>query len=235
MRLSRAMLMVTAIAVNVPVMTALAQGQGKGAKAPAAKGSKAVQRGEYLVRITGCNDCHTPMKMGPQGPAPDMTQMLSGHPAAMQLPPPPAPVGPWMVSFTATNTAFAGPWGVTYAMNLTPDKDTGIGNWTEQNFIQAMRTGKHMGQGRPIMPPMPWQNVAAMTDEDIKAVFAYLKSVPAIKNQVPEWAPPAGGPPGGAGGPPGGQPAGGPPGGQPAGKAPGQPAGGPPAGKTPGK
>lgn len=201
MKSSRVLLLVSAVAVGFPVVAAAQASPA--AKPSKAKGSKQVQRGQYLTTIAGCHDCHTPLAMGPQGPAPDMTKMLSGHPEGMQLPPAPAAVGPWITSFVATNTAMAGPWGVSYAANLTSDKETGIGNWTEKQFIQAMRTGKHMGAGRPILPPMPWQNVAQMTDEDIKAVFAFLKSTPPIKNKVPEPQPPAAG----AGGPPGGAPA----------------------------
>jgi cytochrome c553 len=199
MKPSRVLFLASAVTVAIPLAVA-AQG-----RPPAkAKLSKQAQRGEYLVRITGCHDCHTPLAMGPQGPAPDMAKMLSGHPEGMQLPPPPAASGPWIVSFAATNTAAAGPWGVTYAINLTSDKETGIGNWTEKQFTQAMRTGKHMGQGRPILPPMPWQNVSAMTDEDLKAVFAYLQATPPLKNRVPEPTPPAGGAAGDAATPPDG-------------------------------
>lgn len=144
----------------------------------------AVKRGEYLVRFGGCNDCHTPFKMGPTGPAPDMSRMLSGHPADMKLPPAPAPSGPWLWHGTATNTAFAGPWGVSYAINLTPDP-TGLKNWSEQMFVSAMRTGQHTGRGRPILPPMPWQSLNALTDADLKAVFAYLKTIRPVHNVVP--------------------------------------------------
>ena len=149
-----------------------------------------VERGRYLVTIGGCNDCHTPFKMTDKGPAPDMDRMLSGHPEQMKLPPPPKAHGPWVMSGAATNTAFAGPWGMTFAANLTPDKNTGLGIWDENMFIQAMRTGKHFGQGRPIMPPMPWRGYGRMTDEDLKAVFAYLRSVPAIRNYVPDYVAP---------------------------------------------
>jgi mono/diheme cytochrome c family protein len=145
-----------------------------------------VERGRYLVAVGGCNDCHTPFKMGPKGPEPDMAQMLSGHPASAKLPPPPRSDGPWVWHGSATNTAFAGPWGVSYAPNLTPDEDTGLGAWTEHVFVSALRTGKHLGFGRPILPPMPWQGYAQMTDDDLKAVFAYLKTVPPRKNKVPE-------------------------------------------------
>lgn len=153
-----------------------------------------VQRGKYLVTIGGCNDCHTPLKMGPQGPAPDMARFLSGHPEDANLPAPPKlPPGPWF-AMTAGMTAWAGPWGVSYAANLTPDPNTGLGIWTEDMFIQAMRTGKHYGASRDILPPMPWQNVAQLTDEDFKSVFAYLRTLPPLKNRVPEPEPPGGRP-----------------------------------------
>lgn len=149
----------------------------------------AVRRGEYLVTIGGCNDCHTPFKMGANGPEPDMERMLSGHPESLVMPPPPTPVGPWLWSGAATNTAFAGPWGVSYATNLTPDQNTGMGVWTEELFVRAMRTGKHYGTSRPIMPPMPWQNLAQATDEDLKAIYAYLRSIKPIQNRVPDYQP----------------------------------------------
>jgi mono/diheme cytochrome c family protein len=158
-----------------------------GATSAAAQGgaADAVKRGEYLVVFGGCHDCHTPLKMGPQGPEPDMALALSGHPAAMKMPPIPLPQPPWFWTGNITMTAFAGPWGVSYAVNLTPDNETGIGQWTEQMFVDAMRTGKHAGVGRPILPPMPWRNVGALTDADLKALFAYLKSIKPIKNTVP--------------------------------------------------
>jgi hypothetical protein len=121
-----------------------------------------------------------------------MTRMLSGHPESLKMPAPPAAVGPWMISMAATATAFAGPWGVTYAANLTPDQNTGLGIWTEEMFLAAMKTGKHMGTSRPIQPPMPWNAYSQMTDEDLRAIFAYLKSIPALTNHVPEYEPPAG-------------------------------------------
>jgi hypothetical protein len=126
------------------------------------------------------------MKMGANGPEPDMANMLSGHPAALQMPEPPRADGPWAWSGSITNTAFAGPWGISYAINLTPDQETGIGSWSEQVFVNALKTGRHMGVGRPILPPMPWPGLAKATDEDLKAIYAYLQSVPAKKNQVPD-------------------------------------------------
>jgi mono/diheme cytochrome c family protein len=153
-----------------------------GAAAPAAD---AVARGKYLVRFAGCNDCHTPWKLGPKGPEPDMSRELSGHPSAVVLPPPPALNGGWVWAGAATNTAFVGPWGISYTANLTPDKETGLGTWSEEQFMMALRTGRHEGKGRPILPPMPWKFVGSLTDEDLKAVFAYLQSIPAVSNKVP--------------------------------------------------
>ena len=144
------------------------------------------EHGKYLVNaVAGCNDCHTPWKMGPQGPEPDMTRMLSGHPAEMTLPPAPKLTMPWMAGIAATFTAFSGPWGVSYAANLTPDS-TGLATWDETTFMLAIRNGKHIGNGRPILPPMPWQNFKNMTDDDLKAIFAYLRTIPPVKNKVPD-------------------------------------------------
>ena len=146
-----------------------------------------VERGKYLVTIAGCNDCHTPWKMGPQGPEPDMERMLSGHPETSQLTPAPdLGKGPWVWSAVDTNTAFAGPWGVSYTANLTPERLTGLGIWTEEMFIKTIRSGRHWGVGRPILPPMPWPMYRNMTDEDLKSVYAYLRTIKPIKNQVPD-------------------------------------------------
>ncbi len=148
--------------------------------------SASIERGAYLVRHMGCNDCHTPLKMGPKGPEPDMSRALTGHPESLVMPKPPAlPEGPWLWLGAATNTAFAGPWGVSYTANLTPDKETGLGSWTEQMFIEAMRTGRHQAKGRPILPPMPYPIVAALSDSDIKDLFAYLQSLKPVHNRVP--------------------------------------------------
>ena len=165
----------------------LAAGALRSASQEAVAPSSVVERGRYLATIGSCNDCHTPFKMGAKGPEPDLSRLLSGHPESVVMPPPPAlPPGPWVWVGSGTNTAFAGPWGVSYAMNLTPDRNTGLGIWTEEMFVKALRTGRHMGQSRPILPPMPWPNVGQMTDQDLQALFAYLRSIPAVKNRVPE-------------------------------------------------
>lgn len=168
------------------VPTVLAMAKSAAPAAPAHASRPDVERGRYLVTAMLCNDCHTPFKLGAQGPEPDMTRMLSGHPAELTMPPvPPLPEGAWQWIGASTNTAFAGPWGVSFTANLTPDKDTGLGGWTPEMFIRALRTGKHQGKGRPVLPPMPYQFIAKLTDADLRAVFAYLQSIPAISNTVP--------------------------------------------------
>jgi hypothetical protein len=149
-----------------------------------------IQRGEYLVKIMGCNDCHTPWKMGPQGPEPDMTRFLSGHPEQVGPLPNAKAAEPFIWSGFSTNTAFSGPWGVSYAFNLTPEQNTGLGIWTEEMFVKTIRTGRHMGVSRPINPPMPWPAYRNATDEDLKAVYAYLRTIKPIVNHVPDYVPP---------------------------------------------
>lgn len=151
-----------------------------------------IKRGALLVGIGGCMDCHMPFKMGPNGPEKDMARGLSGHPEALKLPAPPKLEAEWNWAGSASMTAFVGPWGVTYSANLTPDRETGIGQWRERDFIESMRTGKHLGVTRPIMPPMPWQALSRLPEKDLKAIYAYLMAQPAVKNKVPEYAPPAG-------------------------------------------
>ena len=151
-----------------------------------------VARGRYLVTIAGCNDCHTPWKPGPSGPAPDMTRMLSGHPETLAMPPAPElPPGPWLVTAAGTNTAWSGPWGVSFTANLTPDPETGLGRWTLRNFVDTIRSGRHLGRGRQILPPMPIPMYKHMTDDDLEAIYTYLRTIPPITNRVPEPLSPA--------------------------------------------
>lgn len=152
-----------------------------------------VERGAYLVEIMACNDCHTPFTMGPQGPEPDMSRMLSGHPEVLPMPPAPAlGDGPWVWAGAGTNTAFAGPWGISYTANLTPD-ETGLKGWTQDMFVKALQTGWHLGveNSRRIQPPMPWPAYRNATDDDLKAIFAYLQTIPPVRNTVPAYQPPA--------------------------------------------
>jgi mono/diheme cytochrome c family protein len=149
--------------------------------------------GEHLVTIGGCNDCHTPKKMTPMGPADDTTLLLSGHPEQM---PPPDVDRKQMESkglvVTATFTAWVGPWGISYSANLTPD-ETGIGTWTEDQFIYAIKNSisKGLPGSRPLLPPMSMMPVQHMTNDELKAVFAYLKTIKPIKNISVQPTPPA--------------------------------------------
>src|SRR6478735_2132989 len=146
-----------------------------------------VKWGEHLVTIGGCNDCHTPKKMGPNGPENDMSLMLSGHPA--QQPPPKFDAKEAAKNgliITQTFTAWTGPWGITYAVNLTSDS-TGIGMWKEDQFVKALKEKKWMGleNTRPLMPPMSMMPATEMSVDELKAIFAYLKSTPPINNVQP--------------------------------------------------
>ena len=148
--------------------------------------------GEHLVTIAGCNDCHTPKKMTPQGPVDDSTLMLSGHPENI-----PAPevdrkeMESKGLVVTATFTTWTGPWGITYSANLTPD-DTGTKNWTEDQFVYALRNSisKGLAGGRPLMPPMNMMPVKHMTDDELKAIYAYLRTIKPIKNNSVQPTPP---------------------------------------------
>jgi hypothetical protein len=124
---------------------------------------------------------------------PDRSRLLSGQPATESVAAVPTEdLGPgkWMAVTNGDLTAWAGPWGVSYGANLTPDRRTGLGDWTLAQFVRTMRTGRHLGVGRPLLPPMPWQSVASLTDADLRAVFAYLRSIKPIDNEVPAPVPP---------------------------------------------
>lgn len=146
-----------------------------------------IKHGEYLVTSMGCHDCHSPKKMGAHGPEIVPELMLSGFQADYP---------PMITDTSLTNkgygifnpdlTAAAGPWGISYAANLTPDV-TGIGTWTEEQFKRALTEGKFKGieGSRTLLPPMPWFNFTQLKDQDVKAIFAYLKSIPPVRNVVP--------------------------------------------------
>ena len=152
-----------------------------------------IKKGQYLVTTLGCNDCHSPKRMGAQGPELIPELMLSGFPSSIQMPPIPSEAlkNGWSL-FYPDLTAAVGPWGVSFAGNITPD-ETGIGTWSLEQFKIAITKGKFKGleNGRSLLPPMPSQNYAQMTDEDVTAIFTYLKSVPPVKNVVPTNIPPS--------------------------------------------
>lgn len=143
-----------------------------------------IERGLYLTTIAGCNDCHSPKVLTPNGMEPDTSRLLSGHPQEDALPQV-LKTQDWML-FGPDLTSFVGPWGLSYAANLTPD-ETGIGTWNFEQFERAIRKGKFKGleTGRPLLPPMPWQMYKEMSDEDLLAVFTYLKSLKPVNNLVP--------------------------------------------------
>ncbi|NTS40679.1 diheme cytochrome c-553 [Flavisolibacter sp. BT320] len=152
----------------------------------------AAKWGEHIVTIAGCHDCHTPKLMTPQGPVFDSSRMLSGFPAGT----PDFAVNRKEMegkglAVTGDLTTWVGPWGISYAANLTSDA-TGTGNWTEAQFMKALREGKFKGMDntRPLLPPMPWNVYQYMTDDELKAIFAYLQTTRPISNQVPPPKPP---------------------------------------------
>ena len=151
-----------------------------------------VQWGAHLVSICACNDCHTPKKFTEHGMEFDSSLLLSGHPSKI---PPPDFDRKMMESkgLIGTNdlTAWVGPWGISYTANITSDQ-TGIGSWTEDQFLLCIREGKWKGHknSRSLMPPMPWFTYRLMTDNELKAIFAYLKSTTPIENVEPPIVPP---------------------------------------------
>lgn len=149
--------------------------------------SDLVKRGKYLVDAAGaCGQCHTPRK----GAEMDMNMYLAGHPENAAYPKFDMSMmqrGIFMVA-APTLAAFSMPFGTTFAANLTPDKETGLGEWTEQMFVDTMRIGHHQGDtsNRKLLPPMPIKNAYAnLSDEDLKAMWAYLKTIKPVKNEVP--------------------------------------------------
>ena len=148
-----------------------------------------IKRGDYLVTTMGCDDCHSSKIMGPRGPEIDLEHRFGVHLSTLPL----GKIDPnvlkegWIL-FGMAQTATFGPWGLSYAANISSD-DTGIGKWTEQQFFIALRKGKFKGMenSRPLLPPMPWQGFAKLNDTDIKAIFAYLKSTKPVNNLVPSF------------------------------------------------
>jgi hypothetical protein len=156
--------------------------------------SATLARGKYLITLGGCHDCHTPKLKTDKGLTLDTKRLLSGFPSSEKAPAiPEGVIGPksWGGLFTNDGTGWAGPWGISFASNLTPDKETGIGAWKEKTFIKTLRTGKTPG-GRPMLPhmPMPWEGIQQASDKDLKAMFAYLMSLPPVRNMVPSPIPP---------------------------------------------
>ncbi len=152
-----------------------------------------IEHGRYLVTIAGCGDCHTPKVFKEDGMHEDSSRLFAGHPQEEVVEAVPSWIGKdgWIAGSNAHLTAWAGPWGISFATNLTSDRRTGLGKWTAEKFISAIRTGKHYGMGREILPPMPWRNLARASDEDLTAMFAFFMSTRPIENKVPRPIPPS--------------------------------------------
>lgn len=146
-----------------------------------------VKRGEYLVNAVGCDDCHSPKTPGPNGFEVIEDLRFSGYPserALMKVDTNSIKTG-WSM-FGTDFTSTVGQWGMSFAANITSDA-TGIGNWTEQQFFKAIREGKYKGldNSRPLLPPMPWFVYRNFSDEDIRAIYHYLKTTKPVENVVP--------------------------------------------------
>ena len=169
------------------IMYAVSNGNEKPEQPKPMTQEEKVKRGEYLVNAVGCDDCHSPKKMGAQGPEIISELRFSGSPSTAQLPS--VNTGEikkgWMM-FAPDLTSAAGPWGQSYAANISSDA-TGIGNWKEEQFIKALREGKYKGldNTRPLLPPMPWFVYKNFSDDDLKSIFAFLKSTKPVHNVVP--------------------------------------------------
>lgn len=155
------------------------------------KGNSAIiEQGRFLVDQLGCNTCHTPKIRTDKGLVPDPDRLLSGHPANDELPEVSKGLvgeGKWAGVYSESLTAWAGPWGVTYAANLTPDKETGLGNWSKDNFISTIKLGIHTTSlAREISPPMPWEQISMLGESELEAIYYYLMSIKPVKNKVPQ-------------------------------------------------
>jgi hypothetical protein len=150
-----------------------------------------IKRGEYLVSAVGCDDCHSPKIMGPGEPQIIPELRFSGYPSTRPLQKADSNVVKSGWGLVGSDlTAWVGPWGMSFAANISSDA-TGIGNWTEAQFFKALREGKYKGMdnSRPLLPPMPWFVYKNFSDEDIKAIFAFLKSTNPVENVVPAPVP----------------------------------------------
>lgn len=176
------------LTVMIPLLTA---GCYRNEQKPVKKYNRdMIKRGEQLVNEGNCHYCHTPVINTEEGSIPDPDRLLSGHPEETGVPEiPDVPVGSqqWLEFLkNLESTVWAGDWGITFAANLTPDKQTGIGIWDEKQFVNAMRTGKHAGMGRDILPPMPWEDYSKLSDYDLISIFAYLRTIEPVNNRVPD-------------------------------------------------
>ncbi len=164
-------------AAAILTMTAAATTGVAQQRGGAAASNSAVERGRYLVSITGCHDCHSPKVKGTMTPDPNL--LLAGRPATTPIP----SKADGEIHTSLDLTAWWGPWGQSVASNLTPDP-SGLGNrYTEASFVQTMRTGKKPN-GTMVQPPMPVEVYQQMTEDDLKAIWAYLRTIKPVRNAV---------------------------------------------------
>jgi mono/diheme cytochrome c family protein len=130
---------------------------------PARADDARIARGKYLVIVAGCSDCHTP---GALLGAPDMKRYLGGSDVGFSIP----------------------GLGVFVGENLTADKETGLGDWTTEQIIAAIRTGK-TPEGRDLSPVMPFPAFSHLTDADAEAIATFLESLPPVTNKVKNFGP----------------------------------------------
>ncbi|HLX93499.1 MAG TPA: hypothetical protein VKR32_17565 [Puia sp.] len=146
-----------------------------------------VKWGEHLVTVSACLDCHCPKDYSKPGTGLDSVHFLAGYIGSPMPDVNRRDLQDKNLAVTGDQTLWMGPWGVTFSSNLTSDSATGIGAWTEDRFMYAIRNGKYNGRAsdRSLLPTMPWQMYRNMTDDELKAIFAYLKTTKPIKNKVP--------------------------------------------------
>jgi hypothetical protein len=169
-------------AISIPLAARQGPGNPYPPPKPQAMATTPAARGAQLVLLGGCHDCHTPKL---QNGEPDMSRALSGHPEN-------APLAPTVVGGISTNmmlTAWRGPWGVSLTRNLTPDKATGLGDWTLADFKKTIRTGVNK-KGEVLMPPMPITMLQNLPEQDLDAMYAHLRTLTPIKNAVGRTSPP---------------------------------------------
>ncbi|TMI70523.1 MAG: diheme cytochrome c-553 [Bacteroidetes bacterium] len=147
-----------------------------------------IRRGSYLVNAIGCDDCHSQKIFTEHGFEVDMEHRFSGYMGERTKlgKPNTSVMKDGYMLFAQDLTSAVGPWGQSFAANISSDA-TGIGNWTEEQFIRALREGKSKGlkEGRPLLPPMPWFVYRNLSDLDLKSIFAYLKTSKPVENRVP--------------------------------------------------
>lgn len=187
--MKKTFLLISIFTVGCMLLIAACNNTASTEEKPAAALSNAelIKRGEYLVNAVGCDDCHSPKKMGPGEPEIIHELRFSGYPETRPLQKADSNVVKSGWGLVGSDlTAWVGPWGMSFSANISSDV-TGIGNWSEAQFFKAIREGKYKGldNSRPLLPPMPWFVYKNFSDEDLKAIFAFLKSTKPVENVVP--------------------------------------------------